>query len=93
MQAKSSGSGPESGKTAGLPAPVPHNASLVSSGRTAASFTSTSQAIQTKTENALWDEEDLMFEAIQAKGEKAFVRLITNYGGRFRFCTSFRSVC
>ncbi|KAL8287646.1 hypothetical protein RQP46_003504 [Phenoliferia psychrophenolica] len=53
---------------------------LVSSGRAAASLTSTSAAISTTIENALWDEEDLMFEAITAKQEKAFVRLVTNYG-------------
>ncbi|ORY78083.1 cyclophilin-like domain-containing protein [Leucosporidium creatinivorum] len=59
---------------------IPYNTSLVTSGRTGASFTSTSQPIYTKTENALWDEEDLMFEAIQAKGEKGYARLVTNYG-------------
>lgn len=55
---------------------IPYNISLVSSGRTAASFTSTSQAIQTTTEHALWDEEDLMFEAVAAKGEKGYARLV-----------------
>ncbi|KAK4705896.1 peptidyl-prolyl cis-trans isomerase-like 2, partial [Phenoliferia sp. Uapishka_3] len=66
--------------SASLKAPVPYNASVVSSGRAAASLTSTSAAISTTIENALWDEEDLMFEAITAKGDKAFVRLVTNFG-------------
>lgn len=55
---------------------TPYNASLVSAGRTGASLTSTAAPISTKTENALWDEEDLMFEAVQAKGEKGYARLV-----------------
>lgn len=58
-------------------AAIPYNTSIVTSGRAGASFTSTSQPIYTKTENALWDEEDLMFEAIQAKGEKGYARLVS----------------
>jgi peptidyl-prolyl cis-trans isomerase-like protein 2 len=55
---------------------TPYNASVVSAGRTGASLTSTAAPISTKTENALWDEEDLMFEAVQAKGEKGYARLV-----------------
>ena len=29
-----------------------------------------------------------MFEAVQAKGDKAFVRLVTNFGGSFRLLPS-----
>ena len=60
-----------------------YNTSLTSSGRVAASLTSTAAPTQTTTENALWDEEDLMFEAVQAKGDKGFVRLVTNFGQSF----------
>lgn len=45
-------------------AAVPWNASKLSTGHLAASLTSTSAPIQTKTERALYDEEMLMFEAI-----------------------------
>lgn len=60
--------------------PFPYNEAKISTNRTAASLTSTAAPRQTTTENALWDEEDLMFEAVKAKGDKGFVRLITNYG-------------
>lgn len=60
--------------------PIPHNISTVSSGRTAASFTSTALTPQTTVEHALWDEEDLMMEVIGKKKDSAFVRLVTNFG-------------
>ncbi|GAA6058986.1 hypothetical protein JCM10212_001696 [Sporobolomyces blumeae] len=59
---------------------VPYNTATVSTNRTAASFTSTASALSTKIENALWDEEDLMYEAVRDKGEKAYARMVTNYG-------------
>ncbi|GAA5927111.1 PPIL2 family peptidylprolyl isomerase [Sporobolomyces koalae] len=60
--------------------PVPYNTATVSTNRTAASFTSTSSALSTSVENALWDEEDLMYEAVRDKGERGYVRMNTNYG-------------
>ncbi|KAM0750840.1 cyclophilin-like protein [Meredithblackwellia eburnea MCA 4105] len=66
--------------SASLKSAVPYNTSTVSTNRAAASLTSTTAEISTKIENALWHEEDLMFEAVRNKGEKAFVRLVTNYG-------------
>lgn len=59
---------------------TPYNASAVSTNRTAASFTSTGITPQTTIEHALWNEEDLMYESVVAKGDKAFVRLVTNFG-------------
>ncbi|CEQ41244.1 SPOSA6832_02951, partial [Sporobolomyces salmonicolor] len=61
-------------------APVPYNTATVSTNRAAASFTSTAQGIHTKSENALWDEEDLMYEQVRERGEKGYARLVTNYG-------------
>ncbi|KAK4052653.1 cyclophilin peptidyl-prolyl cis-trans isomerase Cyp8 [Microbotryomycetes sp. JL201] len=58
----------------------PYNLSVVSTGRAGASLTSTSAPIETKTENALWHEEDLMYEAVREKGEKGYARLVTNFG-------------
>jgi len=60
--------------------PVPYNTATVSTNRTAASFTSTSSALSTSVENALWDEEDLMYEQVREKGEKGYARMKTNYG-------------
>lgn len=60
--------------------PVPYNTATVSTNRTAASFTSTSTALSTAVENALWDEEDLMYEAVREKGERGYARMRTNYG-------------
>ncbi|GAA6024779.1 hypothetical protein JCM11491_000779 [Sporobolomyces phaffii] len=60
--------------------PVPYNTATVSTNRTAASFTSTSSALSTAVENALWDEEDLMYEAVREKGERGYARMKTNYG-------------
>lgn len=31
-------------------------------------------------ENALWHEEDMMYEAVRNKGDKAYARLVTNFG-------------
>lgn len=50
--------------TAGKSDSVPWNASKLSTNHLAASLTSTSAPIQTKTERALYDEEVLMFEAV-----------------------------
>lgn len=55
----------------------PWNASKFTTGHTAASLTSTSAPVFTKTERALYDEDELMFEAIK---EKAYVKLKTNFG-------------
>ncbi|KAM0786734.1 hypothetical protein ACM66B_002172 [Microbotryomycetes sp. NB124-2] len=59
---------------------TPYNISTVSTGRAGASLTSTSAPITTKTEHALWHEEDLMYEAVREKGEKGYARLVTNFG-------------
>ncbi|GAA5949198.1 hypothetical protein JCM10213_008240 [Rhodosporidiobolus nylandii] len=61
-------------------APVPYNTATVSTNRAAAAFTSTSQGIYTASENALWDEEDLMYEQVRERGEKGYVRLRTSAG-------------
>ncbi|GAA5849200.1 hypothetical protein JCM8547_006476 [Rhodosporidiobolus lusitaniae] len=60
--------------------PVPYNTATVSTNLAAASLTSTSAPIFTKSENALWHEEDLMYEAVREKGEKAYARMVTNLG-------------
>ncbi|SCV70221.1 BQ2448_1615 [Microbotryum intermedium] len=59
---------------------TPYNTSVTSAGRAAASLTSTAAPVHTAIENALWNEEDLMFEAIKKSGSKAYARLITNFG-------------
>jgi len=61
-------------------AAVPYNNSAVSTNRAAASLTSTTASISTKSENALWHEEDMMYEAVRNKGDKAYARLVTNFG-------------
>lgn len=61
-------------------AATPYNISLVSTNRTAASFTSTALTPQTNNENSLWNEEDMMYESVVAKGDKGFVRFVTNFG-------------
>lgn len=73
----------------------PYNAGIGSSGRTAASFTSTALTPRTKIETELIDEEDIMFDEIRkplkggqgASGagssggpQKGYVRLTTNFG-------------
>lgn len=55
----------------------PYNISVVSTGRAGASLTSTTAPISTKIENALWHEEDLMYEAVRAKAEKGYARLVS----------------
>ena len=66
---------------------TPYNISLVSTNRTAASFTSTALTPQTTIENSLWNEEDVMYESVAAKGDKGFVRLVTNFG-KYLPCSS-----
>ncbi|GAA6019639.1 hypothetical protein JCM10207_006951 [Rhodosporidiobolus poonsookiae] len=61
-------------------APVPYNTATVSTNRAAAAFTSTAQGVYTKSENALWDEEDLMYEQVRERAEKGYARMVTNYG-------------
>ncbi|GAA6036688.1 hypothetical protein JCM8097_003428 [Rhodosporidiobolus ruineniae] len=61
-------------------APTPYNTATVSTNRAAASLTSTSAGPYTKMENALWDEEDLMYEQVRERNEKAYVRIRTNLG-------------
>ncbi|GAA5839584.1 hypothetical protein JCM9279_005989 [Rhodotorula babjevae] len=58
----------------------PYNTAPISNNRTAASFTSTAAAVSTKAENALWDEEHLMYEQVKERGEKGYARLVTNFG-------------
>ena len=58
---------------------VPYNAAGHSTGRTAASLTSTSADVSTKDDRALIDEEEWMFERILA-GEKGYVAIKTNLG-------------
>ncbi|KAK4057552.1 cyclophilin peptidyl-prolyl cis-trans isomerase Cyp8 [Microbotryomycetes sp. JL221] len=59
--------------SAGNASTAPYNLSVVSTGRTGASLTSTSAPISTKIEHALWHEEDLMFEAVAARNEKGYL--------------------
>ncbi|GAA5827473.1 hypothetical protein JCM11251_003827 [Rhodosporidiobolus azoricus] len=61
-------------------APTPYNTATVSTNRAAASLTSTAAGPYTKMENALWDEEDLMYEQVRERGEKAYVRMRTSSG-------------
>lgn len=79
-------------------AAVPYNQAPISTNRTAAAFTSTSATISTKSENAKWDEEYLMYEEVKDRAEKGYARMVTNYGalnfevrGCF-FCFFFFSV-
>lgn len=58
-------------------APTPYNASVASTGRSAASFTSTSLTPVTKTEVEMIDEEDFMFQNIKDKG---YLKISTNLG-------------
>ena len=57
----------------------PYNAANFSTGRSAASLTSTSADLSTKSERALIDEEEWMFERI-LPGEKGYVAMKTNLG-------------
>ncbi|BGP25678.1 peptidyl-prolyl cis-trans isomerase-like 2 [Rhodotorula toruloides] len=59
---------------------VPYNQAPISNNRTAAAFTSTAQTVSTKSQNALWDEEYLMYEEVQKRGEKGYARMVTNVG-------------
>lgn len=61
-------------------AAVPYNQAPISTNRTAAAFTSTSAAVSTKSENAKWDEEYLMYEEVKDRAEKGYARMVTNYG-------------
>ncbi|TIB42193.1 hypothetical protein E3P86_00456 [Wallemia ichthyophaga] len=80
------GNQPASGSLTGVKA---YNAAKHSTGRTAASFTSTILDPQSRNESALIDEDELMFEEVEklagargkdkAKG-KAYVRIVTNHG-------------
>ncbi|GAA6049389.1 hypothetical protein JCM3770_007321 [Rhodotorula araucariae] len=59
---------------------TPYNTAPISNNRTAAAFTSTAQTVSTRAENALWDEEHLMYEQVRERGEKGYARMVTNYG-------------
>ncbi|WWC59286.1 peptidyl-prolyl cis-trans isomerase-like 2 [Kwoniella dejecticola CBS 10117] len=65
-----------------------YNASNFSSGRAAASLTSTSLTPQVKSERAMFDEEEFMFEEMSRPTKekerlksKAYVTILTNFGG------------
>ncbi|WWC86927.1 peptidyl-prolyl cis-trans isomerase-like 2 [Kwoniella dendrophila CBS 6074] len=65
-----------------------YNASNFSSGRAAASFTSTSLTPQVKSERAMFDEEEFMFEEMSRPTKekdrlksKAYATILTNFGG------------
>lgn len=58
---------------------TPYNAAHFSTGKAAASFTSTGEDLSTKNERALINEDEYMFERI-LPGEKAYVALKTNLG-------------
>jgi len=58
---------------------IPYNAAGYTTGKSAASLTSTSADVSTKSEPALIDEEEWMFERILA-GEKGYVAIQTNFG-------------
>jgi peptidyl-prolyl cis-trans isomerase-like protein 2 len=55
----------------------PWNASKLSTNKSAASLTSTTMDVHTQTDRMLYDEEELMFEAVKDKG---YVQLKTNFG-------------
>ncbi|OCF37351.1 peptidyl-prolyl cis-trans isomerase-like 2 [Kwoniella heveanensis BCC8398] len=64
------------------------NASNFSSGRAAASLTSTAMTPQTKSERAMFDEEEFMFEEMSRPTKekdrlksKAYATILTNFGG------------
>jgi len=70
-----------------LPSFCSDNAATYSTGRAAASFTSTAENLETKSERALIDEEEFMFDEITAPAKekdrvkkKAFLRINTNMG-------------
>jgi phosphoketolase len=56
---------------------VPYNQAPISNNRTAAAFTSSAQTVSTKSQNALWDEEYLMYEEVQKRGEKGYARMVS----------------
>nr|ODN74249.1 peptidyl-prolyl cis-trans isomerase-like 2 [Cryptococcus depauperatus CBS 7841] len=65
-----------------------YNASNYSSGRAAASLTSTSLAPETKSERAMFDDEEFMFEEMSKptkekdrQKSKAYATILTNFGG------------
>ncbi|OCF41661.1 peptidyl-prolyl cis-trans isomerase-like 2 [Kwoniella heveanensis CBS 569] len=65
-----------------------YNASNFSSGRAAASLTSTAMTPQTKSERAMFDEEEFMFEEMSRPTKekdrlksKAYATILTNFGG------------
>ncbi|WVQ83371.1 peptidyl-prolyl cis-trans isomerase-like 2 [Cryptococcus sp. DSM 104549] len=65
-----------------------YNASNYSSGKSAASFTSTSLTPQTKSERAMFDEEEYMFDEMSKAAKdkdrlkcKAYATILTNFGG------------
>ncbi|ORX38871.1 hypothetical protein BD324DRAFT_617632 [Kockovaella imperatae] len=65
-----------------------YNASNYSTGKAAASFTSTSMTPETKSERAMFDEEEFMFEEMKKPTKekerlkcKAYATIMTNYGG------------
>ncbi|WVQ98025.1 peptidyl-prolyl cis-trans isomerase-like 2 [Kwoniella sp. CBS 9459] len=65
-----------------------YNASNFSSGRAAASLTSTAMTPQTKSERAMFDEEEFMFEEMSRPAKekdrlksKAYATILTNFGG------------
>jgi len=58
---------------------IPYNAATHSTGKASASLTSTSSDLATKSDRALIDEEEWMFERI-LPGEKAYVAMKTNLG-------------
>ena len=84
---------------------VKGNVSPYSSGQAGASLTSTSVTPQTGGSRLLWDEEELMFEALsnptKGKGKekdvgkrRAYVRVVTSLGGSLNlelFCEKARS--
>lgn len=59
---------------------TPYNQAPISNNRTAAAFTSTAATVSTRAENALWDEEHLMYEQVRERGEKGYARMVTNFG-------------
>ena len=58
---------------------APYNAAGYTTGTASASLTSTSAVVSTKSERALVDEEEWMFERI-LPGEKGYVAMQTNFG-------------
>ena len=51
-----------------------------STGQVSSSFTSTAMTVATRTEMALRDPDEVMYDAVKKAGKKGYARIVTNYG-------------